>query len=231
MADQLPDVLARLHLSPRSLAVSRCVCRAWRATVDGLGLLRADLLPLSVGGIFVNLRHGSAPPEFFVPPSTARRIAGKLESFVEMEHLCDIPNVENCCNSLLLDRGHVVNPGSPTWHDAYLAFDPAVSPHYTVLLNHRHCWYDKNILEGSEWPPSPYTMCVFSSRTGRWEERLFVREGGPAGTIADVRSAPEPDYGHDVYYQGALYVHCRREVILLCGRQLDPLSYCNLFYF
>ncbi|RLM84685.1 uncharacterized protein C2845_PM04G01270 [Panicum miliaceum] len=49
------DVLALLP--PRSLAACRCVCKAWRAVVDAGRLLRADLLPLSVGGIFTNMMH------------------------------------------------------------------------------------------------------------------------------------------------------------------------------
>lgn len=32
-----------------------------------------------------------------------------------------------------------------------------------------------------EWPPSPWKMHVFSSRTSRWEGRSFIREGEPAG--------------------------------------------------
>uniref|UniRef100_A0A0E0LXM1 F-box associated domain-containing protein n=1 Tax=Oryza punctata TaxID=4537 RepID=A0A0E0LXM1_ORYPU len=40
---------------PISLAASRCVCTAWCAAIDANRLLRADLLPLSVGGIVTNL--------------------------------------------------------------------------------------------------------------------------------------------------------------------------------
>lgn len=47
----IADVLRRLP--PRSLAVSRCVCRGWRDLVDAGRLLRVDLLPRSVGGIFM----------------------------------------------------------------------------------------------------------------------------------------------------------------------------------
>ncbi|KAF0924710.1 hypothetical protein E2562_014515 [Oryza meyeriana var. granulata] len=38
-----------------------------------------------------------------------------------------------------------------------------------------------------EWPPSPYKINVFSSRTGRWEERPFVREGETVTTINDMK--------------------------------------------
>ncbi|KAL6644837.1 hypothetical protein ACP70R_016445 [Stipagrostis hirtigluma subsp. patula] len=66
-----------------------------------------------------------------------------------------------------------------------------------------------------EWPPSPCTLHVFSSRTRCWEERTFVREGNAMGTVKDARRellrpmffGPRWHYG--VYFQGALYVHCR----------------------
>ncbi|XP_072151030.1 uncharacterized protein [Setaria viridis] len=38
-----------------------------------------------------------------------------------------------------------------------------------------------------EWPPTPWQVSVFSSRTGQWEDRSFVREGEPAGTVKDTR--------------------------------------------
>ncbi|RCV32581.1 hypothetical protein SETIT_7G014400v2 [Setaria italica] len=84
---------------------------------------------------------------------------------------------------------------------AYLAFDPAASPHYEVFLipeepkipappNH---WMleIKQPAEPPyhlmEWPPSPFRLEVFSSRTGGWEIRIdFVREGKAAGTVQDV---------------------------------------------
>ncbi|CAN6289365.1 unnamed protein product [Urochloa humidicola] len=50
--DLIADVLRRLP--PRRLAASRGVCRAWRDLVDARRLLRVDLLPRSVGGIFMN---------------------------------------------------------------------------------------------------------------------------------------------------------------------------------
>uniref|UniRef100_A0A0Q3QQV0 F-box associated domain-containing protein n=1 Tax=Setaria italica TaxID=4555 RepID=A0A0Q3QQV0_SETIT len=57
-----------------------------------------------------------------------------------------------------------------------------------------------------EWPPVPWTLQVFSSRTGRNE---------PAGIVQDMRLDPPSKslfHGHangTVYLQGALYVHCR----------------------
>ncbi|PVH36824.1 hypothetical protein PAHAL_6G176300 [Panicum hallii] len=66
------------------------------------------------------------------------------------------------------------------------------------------------------WPPSPYTTHVFSSRKWRWEERSFVRQGDPAGTIADMmwRDAGGSLDGQGVYFQGALYVRCRNDSVI-----------------
>jgi hypothetical protein len=62
--DLIAEVLCRLP--PRSLAVSRCVCRAWRDLVDSRRLLRADRLPLSVGGIFMS--YCAQLPGVLLPP-------------------------------------------------------------------------------------------------------------------------------------------------------------------
>ena len=76
--DLTADILRRLP--PRSLAVSRCVCRGWRDLVDAGRLLRVDLLPRSVGVIFM---HYCAfySPEFLARPTTGRRpsISGDLD--------------------------------------------------------------------------------------------------------------------------------------------------------
>uniref|UniRef100_A0A0E0GRS0 F-box domain-containing protein n=1 Tax=Oryza nivara TaxID=4536 RepID=A0A0E0GRS0_ORYNI len=44
----------RAALARSPIAASRCVCKAWRAIVDTRRLLRADLLPLSLAGIYLN---------------------------------------------------------------------------------------------------------------------------------------------------------------------------------
>ncbi|PUZ68290.1 hypothetical protein GQ55_2G014500 [Panicum hallii var. hallii] len=60
--------------------------------------------------------------------------------------------------------------GSSCYSDRYLVFDPTVSAHYQVLLL-PHRFPDKEkvkakIGEGMvEWPPSPWMIQVFSSRT------------------------------------------------------------------
>ncbi|CAN6353459.1 unnamed protein product [Urochloa humidicola] len=238
-AGALEAVLRRVP--PRSLAACRCVCRKWRAIVDSRRLLRPDLLPLSVGGIFLSLgRAPQAPPALFARPSSspaARRIlAGRqLESYVETitTETDDTPimTILDCCNGLVLLADElVVNPATrqcarvppcPAWPDgyclgdAYLAYDPLVSPNdFEVILIQDPSFYEDKLEDGSEWPPSCYTMSIYSSRTRAWEERPFVRDSDPAGTFAEARSAREPETRHAVYWHGALYVHCKGDFIL-----------------
>lgn len=210
---ELPeDVLTHIlrRLPPRSLATSRCVCCAWREAIDTGRLLRADLLPLSVRGIFMNY-CALHVPEFFSRPATGPAIWGDLDfipRFVDAE-------VKDHCNGLLLIDSrtegyyYVVNPATRRWArlprfapasslgkgfdtSVHLVFDPMVSPHYEVFLipilpdKYRpETTLSPDMLQ-SEWPPSSYPLQVFSSLTGRWEQRLFAREGGAAGTIADI---------------------------------------------
>uniref|UniRef100_A0A0D9WW86 F-box domain-containing protein n=1 Tax=Leersia perrieri TaxID=77586 RepID=A0A0D9WW86_9ORYZ len=71
-APSLPnDVLASVlrRLPPRGLAACRCVCKAWRGVIDGRRLLRADLLPLSVGGILLNCVVNPATRQWQLLPS------------------------------------------------------------------------------------------------------------------------------------------------------------------
>ncbi|CAN6328353.1 unnamed protein product [Urochloa humidicola] len=119
--------------------------------------------------------------------------------------------------------------------ECYLVYDPMVSPqHYEVFIipSFRLCYsrppdiisddddgdeikptsLEEEMLS-AEWPPSPYTAHVFSSRKRRWEERSFVRQGEPAGTVADVMRS---DRGRrqGVYFRRALYVHCQDDSVI-----------------
>jgi len=86
------------------------------------------------------------------------------------------------------------------------------SPHYEVVVIPVPRIGTNNIelKESSEWPPSPFTMQVFSSRKWRWEERSFVREGEAAETIADMQY----HRFEAVYLRGALYVHCQNGSVM-----------------
>ncbi|KAL6850330.1 hypothetical protein ACP4OV_020957 [Aristida adscensionis] len=222
--DVLTEVLRRL--APRSLAASRCVCRAWRAAVDGNGLLRADLLPHSLAGIFVNFCELGLTEFFSCPTTTMEKISGNLRF---------TPNISvlDHCNGLLLLYRSVANPATRQWapipakpsprigrktfyQDPYLVFDPAVSPYYEIfLVPIVACWHDKldYTLADTEWPPSLYESHVFSSRTGRWEERSFLREGEPVGSITDMQEAWTTEKRYGVYWRQALYAHCANNFI------------------
>jgi len=232
--DLLADVLGRL--APRDLASSRGVCWSWRAVIDGRRLLRADLLPLSLGGIFLLVTSTWFPPLFSRPwTGPAPAICGDLDSFfgADEQRVLDIDFCDHC-NGLLLLQEAVMNPATGEWaclpepppphvpelewyYQRRLAFDPAVSPHYEVFLIPELPGSSLTtlspLLKQSEWPPSPLVLHVFSSRTGHWEERTFVREQGghPMVTVADVQSH-HLFYNADdhccTFWRGRLYVQC-----------------------
>ncbi|XP_051199989.1 putative F-box/kelch-repeat protein At1g15680 [Lolium perenne] len=219
--DVLAEVLRRL--APLILAASRRVCRAWRDTVDAR--LRRRLLSRSVRGIFINFT-GHDFSEFFSRPSTGPAICGGLD-FLPSEGV----KVTDHCNGLLLcgdrEREYVVNPATRRWarlpprppphmpgfsQSAYLAFDPAVSPHYEVFLIPRlpssDKLDDKALLE-SEWPPALYVLHVFSSTADQWGEKTFLREGEAAGIVGDMDFDPWYGRYHAVYWRSTLYIHCQ----------------------
>lgn len=149
--DMITEVLRRLP--PRSLAACRRVCRSWRAVVDDRRLLREDLLPLSLAGIFLNL-HDLYPTQFFSCPSaTGPAVSGNVDYTRRRSTLpdCHMPsiNITDHCNGLVLVNNCVTYPATRRWerlprrhprHVAstasarfaavreHLVFDPAVSP-------------------------------------------------------------------------------------------------------
>jgi hypothetical protein len=156
--DVLADILHRLE-SPRRLAASRCVCKAWWDIVDACRLLRPDLLPLSLAGIFIYI-HDTDLPKYFSPVSSAN-----IAPFDYLDnHNVGSLKVMQHCNGLLLlggEEARVLNPTTRQWaclpspppmctpsmegayeiisscttdHDMYLVFDPIVSSDYKVFL-------------------------------------------------------------------------------------------------
>ncbi|CAM0943547.1 unnamed protein product [Alopecurus aequalis] len=213
--DLLADILGRL--APRWLAVSCCVCKSWKATIDARCLLRTyRFLPLRLEGIFMYFtRHKF--PEFFSRPDAP--ITGKMDFLPSANNRIDEDRceVQDHCNGLLLlqdesnsDVNYVVNPATRRWDplpdrppvrvmgvdcgsEVYLAFDPMVSPHYEVFMIPYFRWVrdEKNLdpsFEESEWPPETSILSAFLSRTCCWEPRSFHREGDALGTVADMRA-------------------------------------------
>uniref|UniRef100_A0A8I6Y563 F-box domain-containing protein n=1 Tax=Hordeum vulgare subsp. vulgare TaxID=112509 RepID=A0A8I6Y563_HORVV len=231
--DVLIDILR--HLPPRSLAACRCVCKGWRATVDHHRLLRADLLPLSLDAVIWE-NDCIGPPMLFARRSTARYITSRLDYLEEdPEYGMYAGEIKDCCNGLLLIQNNkVVNPATRQWaqfpqlpcecspygycgrccrNNRYLVYDPAISPHYEVFFIPRiPCDVPDDMASSMEWPPSQYTMYVFSSKTECWEERSFMREGDAAGTIGGVKSLSNSDQHlyYPAYWQGSLYVPTRQ---------------------
>uniref|UniRef100_J3LRG7 F-box associated domain-containing protein n=2 Tax=Oryza brachyantha TaxID=4533 RepID=J3LRG7_ORYBR len=116
----------------------------------------------------------------------------------------------------------------PSAFDAHcLVYDPTASSRYEVFsipCFHRRCsacysspepgtadsrraGCDEPLNELSEWPPLVWALDVYSSSTGRWEERTFHRQGEAAGTIAGMRFDLSGHKCKSVYWRGALYVH------------------------
>ncbi|KAJ1293839.1 hypothetical protein BS78_01G099800 [Paspalum vaginatum] len=224
--DALAEILRRLP--PRSLATSRCVCKAWQAIVDGRRLLLPELLPHSVRGIFL-MHNELRYPAFLAHPSMEPEIFDNL-NFNRHADAADgywgsRATVLGHCNGLLLyedmEGFHVVNPATlpheslppppPVWRfwwgSHHLVFDPSESLHYEVFFVPRAPERDAPSLE---WPASTWVLCVFSSRTGQWEERAFVREDEAAGMASDKEMQRRKPLWQrcSVYWQGVLFVPC-----------------------
>ncbi|KAM0915193.1 hypothetical protein ACQ4PT_011010 [Festuca glaucescens] len=142
--DALANILRRLL--PCELAASRCVRKAWCAVVDAHRLMLPHILPSSVGGLFVNYIDYERP-RFFARPTTKRPAINGDLGFLPGYNGGFDPIVDHC-NGLLIYGTEwrefcVVNPATRRWehlprldarnYNAYLAFDPAVSPHYQVF--------------------------------------------------------------------------------------------------
>ncbi|KAM0833063.1 hypothetical protein ACQ4PT_064501 [Festuca glaucescens] len=255
--DVLTDVLRRLAATPRYLAISRSVCKEWRAIIDGESLL-CTRLPFT--GIFISL--AVLPfPELFSRPSAPGRpaVSGKLHFLAPAVKVlpdggCDWRGshcIQGHCNGLILLRDYVVNPATQRWDrlperprdnakgmvrhsrcNEYLAFDHTVSSHYQVFripYFQPRCRFDNDydpIEEASEWPPSRYILHVFSSRTSTWKERLFVRQGDAAGTVAETRQFSRRLLS--VYWRGSLYVHCQNNFVMRLSLSEDKYNIIKL---
>jgi hypothetical protein len=229
--DALAHILGRL--SARDVAISRCVRKAWLAVVDARRLLLLNLEDLlhSVCGLYIAYVDYYETPRLFARPS-----AQPTMSLSFLPSYRDYTCVDHC-NGLLLCRYWprlcVVNPATTRWEyidyywrysdaNPYLVFDHAASPHYEVISIPRvpKKAEQDDPQDLTEWPPSSWTLDVFSSSMRQWEERSFIREGDVVGTTNNVRVDPlehtsmcwrqwgGPRWGYSAYWQGSLYVHC-----------------------
>lgn len=217
--DLLVDVLRRLP--PHGLAAARCVHSCWRAIIDTRRLMH--LLPLPLAGILINF-NGHRLTELFARPSPAPvTVSSKFHHYLPdaARDFYDAIIMDHCNGLLLLSGGYVVNPAtrqwaklpSPRppcrygkehfWYHEYIMFDPAVSPHYEVLVvpegPYRRRTLDRGVAAW-EWPPSPMLLQIFSSRTNGWEERSFQRQGESFSTVADLPWSGDPKSA--VYWRG-----------------------------
>jgi hypothetical protein len=140
----------------------------------------------------------------------------------------------------------------------YLMFDPTVTLHYSVLyfpdvpakssalppLQHgrkrsrpsscaAQLQHEIDRMGSMEWPPYSYPVFMFSSSTGQWEQKHFIRVGDPTVTVSDVWSDPSPPTSTDtirryaVYWKQALYLHCRGGFIIRYGPWSQQVcNYC-----
>ncbi|TVU23647.1 hypothetical protein EJB05_26026, partial [Eragrostis curvula] len=185
------DALAEVlgRLPARSLAALRGVCKAWRAIVENAGFCS---------------RTSSRRPPAAAPTDGGRRIRidGRFD-FIEHEIWYTRSLVVDHCDGLIL-----------YWDD---------KPGDTLRKKNKHRPVDTTGDEDDAWrsmvwPPSRWRCHELSSRTGRWREREFIREGEAAGTVADLLMdslgySKEPRWRFAAYWQGALYVHCHGEYV------------------
>jgi hypothetical protein len=81
-------------------------------------------------------------------------------------------------------------------------------------------------IEEAEWPRKIY---VFSSNTGCWEARHFVREGDDAGIVGDDGRMHVGYWEFSaVYLRGALYVRCIADFLM---RYIYTSSFFFLLHF
>jgi hypothetical protein len=246
---------AASRLPPRALAVSRCVCKAWRAAVDHRRLLRADLLPLSLDAVIYDVDHIAAP-KLFARRSTARYVTSRLD-YLDPDSPPDYAELagemaDHSNGLVLILSNKVVNPATRQWaslpplpcacswpktrcgrcchNNRYLVYDPTVSPHYQVFFVPR---VPLDAPADMEWPPSSYVMHVYSSKTNCWTERSFVREGDAAGTVEDVTTShykSDESMYYSAYWKGSLYLPSRHTDGGFILRYLLTLTHSKIIY-
>jgi hypothetical protein len=234
--DVLGEVLRRLE-SPRRLAASRCVCKAWRDAVDACSLLRADLLPLSLCNIFTYYINNTELPKCFSLVSSANIAPFDYLDTQDGESLM----ITQHCNGLLLlgyyEDARVLNPATRQWarlpspppmftpgmegtdpvigscttdHHMYLVFDPTVSSDYKVFVV-KHVPFDPYYDPDSEVHARewPPSTFVLLVFSSRTEqwEEKPFVREGDAAGTIGHMLREDTPHYYTTYWRGALYVH------------------------
>ncbi|CAL5077997.1 unnamed protein product [Urochloa decumbens] len=116
----------------------------------------------------------------------------------------------------------------PSWHERCRYYTQEEIQNLPSALRAK---YDREAeIKGlAEWPPSSYAARVFSSKSGRWDERVYVREDDVTVTLTDVWSDPwwvesetltyHAPRCNAVCWRGAFYIHCRGGFIIRLSPQ------------
>ncbi|VFQ77527.1 unnamed protein product [Cuscuta campestris] len=175
--DLLTEIFRRLPVN--SLLRFKSVSKRWLSLINHPYLHRRRRKPIS-GLIFNNPNPTSSVPEFdFIP------LDGCPAPFTTLEFAGDKPGMTilSSCNGLLCccstNSGsyYVYNPTTRSYagipkppfsekqgrnrvNAVTLAFDPAVSPHFTVVL----------VVLSDDSLPGPFHVKIYSSETGKWKK-------------------------------------------------------------
>jgi hypothetical protein len=110
-----------------------------------------------------------------------------------------------------------------------LAFDPAVSLHFDVFLLEKLAARPNQgeISQQQLKKPQVVRSFVYSSSTGRWENREFVPGRCAPGHLYDAVATPakydtyDPTVWSSNYWRGSIYMHCHNDTLMVlspsCG--------------
>ncbi|XBI50020.1 hypothetical protein VPH35_113496 [Triticum aestivum] len=248
------DVLLHIlgGLPCRALAESRRVCRAWCSIVDTHKLLLPHSFPRgSFPGIFTRNYGSDIESSFFAPsvPACSVHLRGTHDGPVFQCPLFrhhKFSMLHYCNGLLLLEKGvncYVCNPATircaklppPSkkdgwWHHdfMFLAFDPAVSPHYEVFLLPRYA--EEKIQPNKEVEQEEMHVHVRGVEEQDKVISVLIRKFVPGrcapGALYDMVTAPHPKHVRIwksvEYWQGSLYVHCPNNIVMIL-RNLNGL--------
>ncbi|CAL5077132.1 unnamed protein product [Urochloa decumbens] len=156
-------------------------------------------------------------------PATRRwaHLPPQPRGFGDAEHLVFDPTVSLHYEVISFDKAPrkpkiPIQPGikRPSWCQSFGVYTDEEIQNLPFALRAKYD-HEAQIQGAVEWPPSSYMAQVFSSRTGQWDERVYVREDDVVVTLMDVWSDPwgpdsyEETRYNSVYWQGAFYIHCR----------------------